>query len=59
MIQPSAKGAKCESLGHRPRTSLLKIESAEGAEWKIAISTFVNWHKNFFPENIPRLQRCY
>jgi len=28
----SAKGAKCNSLGHRPRWTPLKVASAEGAK---------------------------
>src|SRR5258708_5843453 len=41
----SAKGAKCESLGHRPRWDELKIFfSAEGAKcgWPFIITTFSN-----------------
>ncbi len=31
--QPSAKGAKCKSLGHRPRNPGFPLFSAESAEW--------------------------
>src|SRR6266850_2958946 len=54
MMFPSAKGAKCKSLGHRPRDRSYQLESAEGAKCRAPI---VN-QKNFFATvNIARLQR--
>src|SRR6266446_431401 len=56
---PSAKGAKCESLGHRPRWDRLKIFfSAEGAKcgWPLHNhKRFRTTRVYFAPSALPRI----
>ena len=57
---PSAKGAKCESLGHRPRWDRLKIFfSAEGAKcgWPLHNhKRFRTTRVYFAPSALPRIR---
>ena len=51
----SAKGAKCESLGQRPRTIVLRTASAESAKYLVRDFRQAD-HEQFYGE-ISRLQR--